>query len=264
MKQLHEAGRAYKVGGALDRSKSLWGSMLGQGDNSVWTTLAKVANPEHGEPEIFVLNQVNITPNTGRHIKKIILEDHKRYKFDNVVLEDYEVTDLKGWIDEQRIPNELVNPHNTRQNASFPELHRIAKEGRLHFPAELVDLASEMETFTYTQLKGDTYSFGHSSKKFHDDRVYSLNWAVFALRQAVMNVYQMGNIHCTSISKNRHMCALMGGDLELFCSEACPAYQQLYELFILFKQYQMDSELTPPEFFRSYVQVKGAVIYQAA
>jgi hypothetical protein len=152
-------GRAYKVGGGLDRSKSLFG-----GDNTVWTTILKVASPEHGEPEIYVLNQKVIVPNTSRMIKKTILSDHERYNLDNVVLENYEVTDIQPWLFDQKIPCELISAHDTNQNASFPEFYRIAKEGRLHFPESLTGLESEMKTFTYTQKTGGKYSFGHASQ----------------------------------------------------------------------------------------------------
>jgi hypothetical protein len=161
--------RAYKVGGGLDRSKSLIG-----GDNTVWTTILKVASPKHGEPEYFLLNQKVIIPNTSRSVKKAILKDHERYTLDMVTLENYEVTDLAPWLTDQRIPYELVSAHDTNQNASFPEFYRIAQEGRFHFPESLKELASEMSTFSYIQRAGGKYSFGHSSQKFRDDRVYSV------------------------------------------------------------------------------------------
>ena len=61
-------GRAYKIGGGLDRSKSLFQGP--KGDATVWTTILKVASPEHGEPEFYILNQQKISPNPSRGIKK--------------------------------------------------------------------------------------------------------------------------------------------------------------------------------------------------
>ena len=104
----------------------------------------------------------------NKNIKKAILKDHERYKLDNCVLENYEVADLGPWLTDQKIPHELVSAHDTNQNASFPEFYRIAKEGRFHFSSDLKTLESEMRTFSYTQRAGGKYSFGHSSKKFHD------------------------------------------------------------------------------------------------
>ncbi|MBT3367421.1 MAG: hypothetical protein HN416_09705 [Nitrospina sp.] len=256
-------GRAYKIGGGLDRSKSLLGSALG-GDNTIWTTILKVAGVKDMEPEIFILNQQNILPNTSASIKKAILKDHQRYHLNNVILEDYEVVDLLPWIEAQGITVERMSPHSTRQNASFPELARIAREGRLHFPQDEKKLASEMATFSYSKAKrGENYSFGHSSKNQKDDRVYSLNWAIYALRSQIMNLYTINRIQCTSKSRNRRLCYLMGGDLELFCSENCEAAIEIRDMHRQFLQYQLDSEIQLSDFYRTHVKLIGLKIYQA-
>lgn len=252
-------GRSYKVGGGLDRAKSLIG-----GDNTVWTVVLKVASPEHGEPEIYLLNQETFTLNTARSIKKSILKDHERYSLNNVVLENYEVSDLAPFLSDQRIPYELQSAHDTAQNASFPEFFRIAKEGRFHFPESLKDLASEMSTFTYTQRTGGKYSFGHASQKFRDDRVYSVNWAIFALREAILNVYTLGHVQCHNKSPKKHLCFLMGGELELLCKYQCPAYHEVEGMFREFKKIRLDDDMTLPEFFQTKVKLEGARIYQAA
>ena len=253
-------GRSYKVGGGLDRGKSLVG-----GDNTVWTVILKVASPEHGEPEIYLLNQTVFTLNTARAIKKQILQDHERYHLDNVVLENYETADLSPWLSDMRISHELVSAHDTNQNASFPEFHRIAREGRLHFPADLRELASEMSTFTYTQRTGgQTYSFGHASSKFHDDRIYSLNWAIFSLREAVLNLYVLGHIVCRNKSPRKHLCFLMGGEVELLCKNYCTAYREVEAMFREYKAVRLDDDLTVPEFFETRVKLEGARISQAA
>lgn len=253
-------GRAYKIGGGLDRSKSLIG-----GDNTVWTVVLKVASPEHGEPEFFLLNQVVFTVNTANAIKKQILEDHERFGgLDNVTLENYEVADIGPWLNDQRIPYELVSAHDTNQNASFPEFQRIAKEGRLHFPAGMKGLAKEMSTFVYIQRTGGKYSFGHSSQRFKDDRVYSLNWAIFSLREAVLHSYVLGNIQCLNRSKRRGLCYLMGGGLQMLCSEGCHAHNEVEAMFREFRKLRMDEDIMIPEFFDSYVKFEGARISQAA
>jgi len=254
-------GRAYKIGGGLDRAKKLLAGR--DGDHTVWTVVCKVANPE-GEPEYYILNQVRFTINTSKAIKAQILEDHKRYKLNNVCLENYEVTDLLAWMGEQGIPCELISATDTNQNASFPEFHRICKEGRFHFPNKAKLLPEEMSTFVYTQRKtAGTYSFGHSSSKFHDDAVYSTNWAIFALRHEVLDLYRLSSIICSNMNPvKRSLCFLMGGDKTLFCSEQCRAYQEVKEMFRQFKSYQLDSELDIAEFFHAYVKVNGIVQYQ--
>jgi hypothetical protein len=234
-------GRAYKIGGGLDRSKSLFQGP--KGDTTVWTTILKVASPEHGEPEFYILNQQKINPNTSRGIKKAILKDNERYKLDNVVLENYETADLAPWLADQNIPHELVSAHDTNQNASFPEFYRIAKEGRFHFSESLKDLESEMRTFSYIQRAGGKYSFGHSSSKFHDDHVYSTNWAIFSLRSAVMNLYTLGNIQCTNRTPKRHLCYLFGGTLVLLCARDCYSHDKADQMFREYKQYQLGAFL---------------------
>jgi hypothetical protein len=254
-------GRSYKVGGGLDRSKSLFQGP--KGDATVWTTILKLASPEHGEPEFYILNQQKINPNTSRGIKKVILKDHERYKLDNVVLENYETADLAPWLADQNIPHELVSAHDTNQNASFPEFYRITKEGRFHFSDSLIGLESEMRTFSYIQRAGGKYSFGHSSSKFHDDFVYSTNWAIFSLRSAVMNLYTLGNIQCTNRTPKRHLCYLFGGTLVLLCARDCYSHDKVDQMFRDYKSYQLDSEMTIQEFFQIKVKLEGARISQA-
>ncbi|MCA1906242.1 MAG: hypothetical protein LDL11_06610 [Desulfarculus sp.] len=251
-------GRKYVVGGGLDRSKSLFG-----GDATVWTVTMKVATPA-GEPEYFVLSQEAIIPNTASLLKRAILRSHEAYRLDSVTLENYEAVDLKPWLDDQNIPCELVSAHDTNQNAIFPELHRIAKEGRLHFPADMKDLAVEMQTFVYTQRRDGKYSFGHSSKKFHDDRVYSLAWSIYATRATVLAMFTIGNIQCTSLSPHRRLCFLMGGDLELLCKAQCRAWHEVRGLFQDYRRLRMDDDATSlVEFFAQRVKVEGARVYQS-
>jgi hypothetical protein len=253
-------GRAYKVGAGLDRAKSLIG-----GDNTIWSVVLKLASPQHGEPEVYLLNQVAFTLNTARAIKKQILQDHERYHLDAVTLENYETADLSPWLSDMKISHELVSAHDTNQNASFTELHRIAREGRLHFPEDLKDLASEMATFTYTaRTGGQTYSFGHASSKFKDDRVYSLNWSVFSLREAVLNLYVLGHIVCKNKTPRKHLCFLMGGEMELLCKNYCTAYQEVEAMFKEYKAIRLDDDLTIQEFFETRVKLEGARISQAA
>ena len=251
-------GRKYVVGGGLDRSKKLFG-----GDNTVWTVTMKVAG-DTGEPEYYILNQKAIVPNHAREIKKTIQQDHDRYKLDNVTLENYEVGDLKPWLDDQGIPCELIPAHDKNQNLSFVETHRIAKEGRLHFSDTMETLISEMGTFVYEERdrSGGVYSFGHSSKKFHDDHVYSLNWSIFATRANVLTMYALPKLVCNNRSTKRCFCFLMGGEMELFCSQNCEAYHVVREMYQGFKRLRTEDEIMLPGFFTSYVKLKGPMVYQ--
>ena len=121
----------------------------------------------------------------------------------------------------------------------------------------------EMKTFVYNQKNDQAYTFGHM-KGYHDDTIYSTCWAIYALRNQIVNLFELGNIECTSRSRNRRHCFIMGGDLSLFCGDRCEAYHQVEEMFRQYKRIQMDSELNISEFFMTYVKVRGALVYQAA
>lgn len=254
-------GRAVKIGAGLDRAKSLLGTATGH-DNTIFTVIAKVARHD-GEPEIFILDQVKVVPNTAQHIKKLIREAHDRYTLDNLTLEDYQAMDIEPWCIEQDIPVELVTAHSSRQNAMFPELHRIVKEGRLHFPSDLDKLVGEMASFQYTSLRDGKYSFGASGKG-HDDRVYSLGWAIYSLRKEILANYVLGNIQCLNKGKTRQLCMLLGGELELNCSSRCHAYNQVKDMHREFKGFYTESDIDICQFYRRYVKVTGSLIYQAA
>lgn len=256
-------GRAYKIGGGLDRARNLIAGP--NGDHSVWTVILKVANPDGFEPLYYILNQTKFFINSSREIKKQILEDHQRYSLDNVILENYEVVDLQSWMAEQKIPCELVSATENMQNASFPELHRIARESRLHIPDNCIDLRNEMSTFVYIQRKvAGIYSFGHSSQKFKDDHVYSLNHAVFSLRHEVMDVFSLNHIDCTlPDAQRRSVCFLMGGNHILHCSEECRAFHEVREMFREYKSFHaLDSDLDIIHFYKAYVRAEGLIQYQ--
>lgn len=253
--------RKYKISGALDRAKNLFQTKWS--DATVWTTIMKMSSPKHGEPEIYILNQKKINPNTARAIKKVITKDHERFHLDNVVLENYETADLAPWLADQRIPFELISAHDTAQNQSFPELFRIANEGRLHIPVSCEDLISEMRTFCYTQRAGSKYSFGHSSQRYHDDFVFSLNWAIFALRASILSAYTIGNFQCSNRSPRRQHCFLMGGNLELACKYQCYAYERVHTMQEEYSEMQLDTDLSIQDFFYTHVKRAGAVVSQA-
>ena len=257
--------RAYVIGGGLDRADSEWGSVFGN-DNSVFITVAKVASPDNGEANFYVCDAHLFRPSTGRAIKRHIIDMHKRYGgFKNVSLEAHNTSDIAPFLVEQKIPAELVNPHSTLQNVIFPELVRIAKTGRLHISTQCTDLLSEMASMTYTRLTTGKYKFGSlHQKKQHDDFPYALAWAVYSLRNQILQLYQLPNVVCKLKSNRRSMCFIMGGSLELLCGQQCEAYQQVKEFHRQYMQFQTESHLTLAEFFNAYVTIKGAKVYQAA
>lgn len=136
-------GRSFITGGGLDRA--YFGSL--HGDATIWTSVAKVAAPDGGEPHYVVLNQQKILGSLASGIKKAILADVERYALANVVIEAYNSQDIGTWTQEQGIPSELIHATNTAQTPAFLELYRIVQEHRLHFSDKLEGLAKEMGTF---------------------------------------------------------------------------------------------------------------------
>jgi len=218
-------GRKHIAGGGLDRA---YGFSL-HGDATIWTVVAKVAGMDE-EPHYWVLNQKSIAFSSGRGIKKQMAEDNDRYLLENTVIEAYNAQDIAAWAQECKIPVEVLHATTTAQVPAFTELHRIVAEGRLHFPVELERLAEEMGTFVYDS-SGKQPKFGHA-KGFHDDRVYSLAWAIWSLRESELAAYEVRNIVCASRSANAKLCYLRAGDMILPCSEACDAHKRVESMFL--------------------------------
>lgn len=255
--------RAHVIGGGLDRADSEWGSVFGN-DNSVFVSVAKVASPDNGEPEFFVLDAHLFRPSTGRAIKRHILEQHKKYGFKNVTLEAHSCQDVHQWCVEQKIPTTLESPTSTLQNVIFPELVRIAKTGRLHISTQCTDLLGEMASMVYSRLSTGKYRFETPQARGHDDFVFALAHAVYSLRNQILQLYQLPNVVCKLKSNRRAMCFLMGGNLELLCGKQCEAFLQVEEFHRQYMQFATESHLTLAEFFNAYVTIKGAKVYQAA
>jgi hypothetical protein len=189
---------------------------------------------------------------------------HEKYHFTNVTLESHNISDIGPYLVEQGVPVETVSPHTTTQNSAWPELVRLAKTGRLRISTDLAELYSELSTMTYSRMGSGNYRFGAAASGQHDDYAFSLLWAVYSLRNEILQLYALPHVQCLNKSNRRKACYIFGGSLELLCGEQCPAHQQVKEFYRQFQQYQTESALTLPEFYHHYVTVKGALLYQAA
>lgn len=247
-------GRNYATGGGLDRA--YFASL--HGDSTIWTSVAKVADEDDGEPHFYVLHQKDILGSLATGIKKAILADVEQYALQNAVIEAYNAQDIATWATDKAIPNEIIHATNTAQVPAFTELHRVVKEHRLHFPDTLKDLARELETFLYELTNGQP-RFG--SKKFRDDRVYSLAWAVYSLRQKELAVYELENIVCASSSSHAPLCYLRGGTAILHCSGSCPSHVRVNAMFQQFSSRNVESDLLLQDFYKNRVTVSGARIH---
>ena len=249
------AGRTYLCGGGLDRA--YFASL--HGDATIWTSVAKVASDSGGEPHFYVLNQKNVLGSLASGIKKAILADVEAYSLNNTIIEAYNAQDIATWAAEMQIPAEIVHATNTAQVPAFMELYRTVKENRLHFSDKLEGLAREMETFTYELVNGQP-RFG--SDRWHDDRVYSLAWAIHSLRQQELAAYTLKNIICESKSPHARLCYMRQGDVILACSEFCPSHKKVKLMHLQHRSNRVESDLTLPDFFKSMVKIGGFTLLE--
>ena len=57
---------------------------------------------------------------------------------------------------------------------------------------------------------------------------------------------------------------MMGGNLQLYCSRECRAFNEVKEMFQQFKSFHaLDSELSIVEFFKAYVRADGLIQYNS-
>jgi len=250
-------GRKVVVGGGLDRALSF----SVHGDATIWTSIAKTTGDD-GEPEYWIINQKTIAFSSGRAIKKAIIEDHEAYGLHNLVFEQYQSADLHAWAQDAKIPCELVHATAKDQASVFVELARIVQEHRLHLPKNAEALIKELEVFTY-ELGPRHPRFG-TSGKFHDDRVYSLAWAIWSLRDEELAAYELQNIVCDSKSSHAESCYLREGRLILPCSEACEAHRRVVGMHLQHNRRRVDDELSLPEFFTGKVKVTGVRAWPGA
>jgi len=256
-------GRAYKIGAGLDRSKSF--STAFGADASVWSVVCKVASLRHGQAEYWLLSQTIFKVNTAQIIKKQILHDHEKYKLDNAILENYEITDLSPWLSSQGIEHETLSATEKLQTSVFSEMFRILNERRFHYPQDSKQFDSELSTFTYVQKKGGRgFGFGHGSRKFKDDTVYSAGYAIHSLRSMILNSYDLSAIQCLNKSPRQNFCYLMGGEMILpGCSPACRAHHEVENMFREYLQFDLESDMSLVEFFYNKVILTGPRIRMA-
>ena len=247
-------GRSYAVGLGLDRAYGF----SQHGDSTIVTTTAKIAGVDGDEPHYFVARQEKVFGSLGKLIKREVLTAHEEFGLQNCIFESYNSQDLHSWALEQGLPCELIHATTQAQQPAFLELHRIVRERRLHFSQDLADLAKEMQTFAY-ELKAGSVHFG--SDRFHDDRVYSLCWSIYALRRQELASYSLDSIVCNSRSPHAAACYLRSGDLILPCGQKCSAHLQVQQMYNKYRQGNVDSDLLLPDFFSNLVEVSGVSAY---
>ncbi|MGO4722986.1 MULTISPECIES: terminase large subunit domain-containing protein [unclassified Inquilinus] len=248
------AGAAHVVGAGLDRA---YGFSL-HGDATVSTAVLKMLIDD--DHHFFVLASDQIAFSSEAGIKKAFTRYARDFGMSRAAIESYNAQDVASWAAGQTFESEVVHPTAERQSAVFTALHLAALEGRLHVHPTFTKLASEMGSFEYkldTGTKGTIAKF-EAAKGAHDDHVYSLAWAIYALRDVELNPYEVTGIHCDAIGPVARLCVLNGGEMVPSCHDGCRSFQSVANLY---KQYRSRSGVTGmpiEQFFASRVVNTGS------
>ena len=238
-------GAGHVVGAGLDRARPF----SKHGDATVTTCVVKVAHD--GGDHFYVLASDQVMLSRAGGVKTNLTTYHRKHGMTRAVLENYETADLSAWCGDQPFTHEVVHATPDKQTAAFTSLYGAAAEGRLHIAPCFTKLLAEMEIFEYETRAGGGLRFGHPPGA-HDDHVYSLAWAVYALRDVELNPYEIAGIHCHGNGPAVRLCALNGGDWVPPCGEGC---RSMLTAHALYRAYRARGHLTPLS-FEEFLAVK--------
>lgn len=250
-------GRAYAVGGGLDRA---YGFSL-HGDSTITTAVVKVAGVNEDEPHFFVLASDKVRFSSAEGIKANLTRYHRDFGMKRAALEHYNSQDIAAWCAEQPFDSETVSPTRERQAQAFQVLYNAAAEGRLHINPSHERLIEELRTFEYEleatgTSQGMIPKFGHA-KGCHDDTIYSLAWAVYSLREIELNPFEINGIRCTEKGPAARLCILNGGEHVPMCAETCRSFLAVHRLYGKYADRAGCAPLKLPDFFRYKVENIG-------
>lgn len=243
-------GAAYIVGAGLDRA---YGFSL-HGDATVTTCVLKTLR---GEDEHFYVLASDAIKFSGAHgIKSNLTRYHRDHEMRRTALEAYNVQDIAAWAGDQDFDHEIIHATSERQSNAFTALYNAAAEGRLHVNPAHEKLIGELGSFEY-RLEASGTSRGtvpkfEGAKGSHDDHVYSLAWAVYALRYVELNPYEVNGLHCFGTGPVVDLCILNGGNLIPPCTDTCRSFNEVHGLY---KRYRGRDHLIPLE-LAAFVETK--------
>jgi hypothetical protein len=177
-------GKGFAIGGGLDRSAP-WNQ--NQRDETCWTSVAKISCPDGAH---YVLLDENLPPlNSEARLKEIILRLHGQWHYWATLFEQYQAGDLCLWAQAHGVPALICHAQGADQANAFAEFHSAASEGRVHICPQRLKLRGQLQTFKVA-TEGGKPKFGtakgrvgEGQRRILDDMVYSLVWAIYALRE---------------------------------------------------------------------------------
>jgi hypothetical protein len=251
-------GRAFAVGAGLDRALIV--SL--HGDKTVLAAVLKTTGTADDEPHFYVLDAHAFALSTEGAIKRKITSFQRDFGMANMCVEQYQSQDLAVWCSHQGIVTDLIHATPKQQVSAFMAMANAANEGRLHIHPKFERVFAEMETFEYELVatgssEGVIPRFQHA-KSAHDDHLYALAWAIYALRDIELNPYEMTGIHCSAPGAIARLCLLNGGDLVPICSEECRSFQTVSKLYEVYRARAGIAPMGIDDFFRSKIVNVGS------
>lgn len=246
-------GRAYAVGAGLDRALIV----SFHGDKTVLACVLKTTGTTDDEPHYYVLDAHAFTISTEGAIKRKITTFQREFGLKNICVERYEGQDISLWCTHQGLNSELIHATPKQQVPAFMAMANAATEGRLHIHPKFAGVFKEMDTFEYELVATGTSEgviprFQHA-KGAHDDHLYALAWAMYALRDIELNPYELTGIHCGAPGAVARLCLLNDGDLIPHCSDECRSFQTMSKLYKVYLSKAGIAPMGMEDFFRSKV-----------
>jgi hypothetical protein len=246
--------RPFAVGAGLDRA---FGFSL-HGDATVTCAVMKVIDGE--DEHLYVLASDEVRFSSAGTIRRNLTAYQRDYGMSRAALEAYNVQDIAAWAADQKFASEVLHATPERQANAFTALYQAANEGRLHIHPRFAKLLAEMASFEYRLDQGQTgviARFQHA-KGAHDDHVYALAWAVYALREIEMSPYELRGITCDAPGPVARLCILNDGDIIPPCADECRSMAEVRGLYGRYRERAGIAPMALPDFFAGKVVNVGS------
>lgn len=101
----------------------------------------------------------------------------EQYKLEDIVIEHREAGGLIEYCQANSLSYTLVDPTNCQKDV-FSYIHYLLSNNLLLIPKDAEDLISQLKVFKIEMDEAGNIKFGARGKKFHDDLVYALGYAI--------------------------------------------------------------------------------------